>query len=296
MTDIQNKRISYSQYTLWETCPLAWKLKYIDGHRVDDTSINTIFGTAMHEVIQDWLNILYSKDELYARTVYLHDDLKTKLLNLFGEKTTLTETGEKLFLCDKKTLIEFYEHGCLILSYIQENHKKLFPDPTTTKLFAIEYPLKITVQEGVDFIGYIDIVTHNTVDDSYTIWDLKTSRTGWNKYQKSDTKKTDQLLLYKSFFAAQEGIDIDQISVEFVILKRIVLENADFHIPRVSKFEPSNANPSIKKCMARFDKFVSSCFTDTGEYVSDQTANPSESNCKWCVFKDRKDLCAFGVT
>ncbi len=45
-------KISYSQYTMWANCPQAWKLKYIDGHKFDDTSINTIFGTAIHEVVQ----------------------------------------------------------------------------------------------------------------------------------------------------------------------------------------------------------------------------------------------------
>ena len=48
-------KISYSQYSLWANCPMAWKLKYVDGHRFDDSSINTVFGTAMHEVIQEWL-------------------------------------------------------------------------------------------------------------------------------------------------------------------------------------------------------------------------------------------------
>jgi hypothetical protein len=277
---------------MWANCPWSWKLRYVDGHKFDDSSIHTIFGTAMHEVIQDWLHILYKKSAAYASSVYLCDSLRTKLLTLFKQNIKLDEQGEKIFLCDKPTLMEFYEQGCLILSYIQENHKKLFPTEDT-KLFAIEYPLKLSIQQNVDFIGFIDIVTHNTVNDTYVLYDLKTSRSGWSSYQKKDFKKIDQLLLYKPFFAAQEGIDIDNISVEFVILKRFVSENADFHIPRVSKFEPSNGHPSVKKAMERFDKFVNTAFTEEGEYVSEQIATPDDSTCKWCVYRDKLELCSF---
>ena len=50
-------KISYSQYSIWANCPLAWKLRYVDDVKFDDSSINTVFGTAMHEVIQEWLEV-----------------------------------------------------------------------------------------------------------------------------------------------------------------------------------------------------------------------------------------------
>ena len=120
------KKISYSQYTMWANCALSWKLKYIDGHRLDDSSIHTIFGTSMHETIQEWLDVLYNKSEVMAKTMYLHDGFKEKLIKLFKENVTTDEGGEKIFLADKKTLMEFYEHGCLILSYLQNNYKKIW--------------------------------------------------------------------------------------------------------------------------------------------------------------------------
>jgi hypothetical protein len=279
---------------MWANCPKAWQLKYVDGHKLDDSSIHTIFGTACHESIQEWLDVLYNKSETIARTMYLHDDFKEKLLTLFKENTTVTERGEKLFLTDKKTLMEFYEHGCLILTYIQNNYKKIFPTENT-KLFGIEHELNMEVRPNVNYIGYIDIVTYNEHTDTYVLYDLKTSRSGWNEYQKKDPIKIGQLLLYKRFFAQQLGIDEKKISVEFIILKRTIFENAQFTIPRVSKFAPSNGAPSVNKSWDRFQSFITSAFDTEGNYISEQKATPSKDACKFCKFKERKDLCSVGV-
>jgi hypothetical protein len=287
------KKISYSQYSLWANCPKAWQLKYVDGHRLDDSTIHTVFGTVCHETIPEWLDVLYNKSEVMAKTMYLHDEFKEKLIKLFKENVTTDESGEKIFLADKKTLMEFYEHGCLILSYLQNNYKKIFPTENT-KLHSIEFPLEMEVRKGVQYIGYVDIITHNTLTNTFTLYDLKTSRSGWSDYQKKDPSKIDQLLLYKRFFSQQMGIDEKNISIQFIILKRTIMENAQFTIPRISKFEPSNGQPSVNKSWDRFQKFIDSCFSD-GEYVSMQTATPSKDACRWCKFKDKKELCSVGV-
>ncbi len=289
-----SKRISYSQYSMWENCAHAWKLKYVDGHKLDDTSIHTIFGTSMHEAIQEWLDVLYNKSETMAKTMYLHEGFKEKLLNLFKENTVVNESGEKIFLADKKTLMEFYEHGCGILTYIQNNYKKIFPTENT-RLFGIEYELNAEVRPGVNYVGYIDIVTHNTATNQYVLYDLKTSRSGWTDAQKKDPTKVGQLLLYKRFFSQQLGIDEKNIKVEFIILKRTIFENAQFTIPRVSKFEPSNGTPSVNKSWDRFQKFVNTAFNSQGEYVHEQGASPSKEACRWCNFRDKPDLCSFVV-
>jgi hypothetical protein len=248
----------------------------------------------MHEVIQDWLDTLYNKSETVAKSVYLHDTFKEKLISLFKENTTLTEGGEKVFLADKKTLMEFYEQGCQILTYIQQNYKKIFPT-SNTKLFGIEYELNAEIKPGVSYVGYIDIVTYNELTKKYVLYDLKTSRSGWSEKEKSDPNKTGQLLLYKTFFAQQENIPLDNISVEFIILKRTIFENSPYPIPRVSKFEPPNKAPSINKNWQRFQTFVDRAFDDSGQYITEQVATPSKESCRWCKFRDRKDLCSVGI-
>ena len=287
------KTVSFSQFGMWANCPWQWKLNYVDGHRVFDASIHTIFGTSMHEVIQDWLVLLF-KNENRARTLYLHDTFKENFLGHFKENTIISENGEKVFLCDKPTLMEFFQQGCEILTYIQENYKKIFPTEDT-KLYAIEYKIDAEVRPGVKFIGYIDIVTHNTAEDVFTLYDLKTSNKGWSSYQKKDPKKINQLLLYKKFFSEELGIPLKAIDVEFTILKRRINENSDFKIPRVSKFVPSNGKPSVNKSWAYFERFLDECFTEDGERSPAQTATPSESNCRFCEYRDNKELCPFSA-
>ena len=52
-------RISYSQLSMFSDCPFKWKLNYVDKLSISDSNIFLIFGTAMHEVIQNYLNVMY---------------------------------------------------------------------------------------------------------------------------------------------------------------------------------------------------------------------------------------------
>ncbi len=52
-------RISYSQLSMYSECPKKWKLNYIDKLRVSEPSIHLLFGTAMHAVIQKYLDVMY---------------------------------------------------------------------------------------------------------------------------------------------------------------------------------------------------------------------------------------------
>jgi hypothetical protein len=53
------KSISYSQTLAYNTCPHQWALKYVKGLQEHKPSIHTVFGTAVHEVMQEWLTELY---------------------------------------------------------------------------------------------------------------------------------------------------------------------------------------------------------------------------------------------
>lgn len=290
-------KISYSQYSIWANCPLAWKLRYVDGIKFDDTSINTVFGTAMHEVIQEWLEqYQYAGKDTMAKSVDLSEQLKEKFITLFQENTTVDANGNKVFLCDKKTLTDFYNQGCQILSYIQENRNKIFPSKDTV-LAGIEYPIETEVRNGVTFIGFVDVITKNNKTGKITIIDLKTSRAGWTQDQKRDPIKLNQILLYKKFISEKFNTPLEMIGTEFVILKRIISENSPYPIPRVSAFEPSNGKPSVNRAWGHIEQFLNECFDGDGNYKIDTIKpTPSKESCRWCVYRDKKDLCSFALT
>ena len=53
-------KISYSQISMFNECPQRWKLNYIDKLSIRESSIHLIFGTAMHEVLQTYLEVMYN--------------------------------------------------------------------------------------------------------------------------------------------------------------------------------------------------------------------------------------------
>ena len=55
---------------------------------------------------------------------------------------------------------------------------------------------------------------------------------------KPDKNKTDQLLLYKSFYSKQHDVPLDRIDVEYFIVKRKLYEGLDFPQRRVQTFVP----------------------------------------------------------
>jgi hypothetical protein len=287
-TEVSAKRsVSYSQYTLWSTCPLQWKLKYVDGYR-DESNINLIFGTAVHDTIQHWLQIYY-KDAVKAKTFDMNEMLKERLLELAKEKLI-----EKK-LTTKEELMEFYLDGCNILDHMRANVKKWFPT-AGHELVGVELPLLVDLNDNLVFKGFIDVAVFHKSAKKLYIYDFKTSGRGWNDYQKKDSAKTDQLLLYKMFYAETHGIPLDNIVVEFIILKRKIPTNPDFVVKHVVGFEPSHGKPSLKKAKERFNTFLTEVFDDKGQVRLDNlNATPSDKNCRFCPFNNDASKCQFSV-
>jgi hypothetical protein len=46
---------------MWATCPHRWYLKYIENKEPYQASIHTVFGTAFHETLQDYLKVMYNE-------------------------------------------------------------------------------------------------------------------------------------------------------------------------------------------------------------------------------------------
>jgi hypothetical protein len=130
----------------------------------------------------------------------------------------------------------------------------------------------------------------------YKIIDLKTSTRGWNKYQKSDPMKTSQLIIYKEYYAKQYNVPVDNIEVEFIILKRKLFESSAFPQKRIQKIAPASGNVTRKRVRTSIEKFIDNAFDDDGQYVvKDYETNPSKKSCRWCEFKNNKELCKDGV-
>ena len=286
------KNISYSQYSMWAQCPHRWKTAYIDEKRKYSESIHTLFGSSMHEVIQAFLTVMYYDTAKLAEQLPLEDMLRTRMKRNFED--ALKENGGVEF-CTERDMVEFYMQGVEILTFLRKRRAQYF-SKKGYELIGIEVPLDYDMPNNIKFVGYLDVVIKDTVRNVIKIYDIKTSTMGWNKYMKADKLKSDQLLLYKQFYAKQYDHPIDKIEVEFFIVKRKLWKNTDYPQKRVQKFVPANGKPSINQVVKRLDEFMTECFTTDGEHNTEHiySKQASKKNCRFCDF-NQTEYCDAGV-
>ena len=283
-------RISYSQLSMFSECPQRWKLNYIDKLRVFETNIHLIFGTAMHEVIQTWLEVMYNDSIKNANKLNLEQRLHDKLIE--GFKKAKEEEGKEP--CTLEQLREFFQDGVNILDFVKKRRADYF-SKRGYKLIGCEVPIEVDLKKNVKMVGYLDIVMLDEFHNTIKIYDIKTSTQGWNKWMKKDENKTQQLLLYKQFYSKQYNHPIDKIEVEYFIVKRKLWENAMFPQKRVQKFSPASGTVSMNKVAKRLDTFLDLAFDDNGNKVSENIIpTPSKKACKWCEFR-KTEHCSVGV-
>ena len=282
-------RISYSQLSMYSDCPLRWKLNYVDKLRISESNIHLIFGTAMHEVLQTYLEIMYYDTVKNANFLNLEQMLRDKLIEQFK----IAEETDGKAPCTKEELGEFFQDGCDILDFFKKRRGEYF-SRRGYKLIGCEVPIDVDLKKNVKIIGYLDIVILDEITNTIKIYDIKTSTKGWNKWMKKDENKTQQLLLYKQFYSKQYDHPIDKIEVEYFIVKRKLWENLDFPQKRVQKFSPASGTVSMNKVNKGLNLFLENAFDDKGEYKNDMIATPSKKSCRFCEF-NQTEYCNVGV-
>ncbi len=283
-------RISYSQLSMFSECPLRWKLNYVDELRIFESNIYLIFGTAMHEVLQTYLEVMYNDSAKNADMLNLEKMLQDEMILRFHQDSA--EEGGKP-PCTKEELKEFFQDGCDIIDFFKKKRGDYF-SKRGYKLIGCEVPIDVELKKNIKMVGYLDIVILDEITNTLKIYDIKTSTMGWNKWMKKDENKTQQLLLYKQFYSKQYNHPIDKIEVEYFIVKRKLWENVDFPQKRVQKFSPASGTVSMNKVAKRLDVFLNEAFTDIGGYRNDMVATPSKKSCRFCEF-NQTEYCSQGV-
>jgi RecB family exonuclease len=288
-----SKYISYSQFSSFQKCPLYWKLCHIDKLKDRSDTIHTVFGDAMHTTVQNWLKIVFletvKKSNEYDFKVNLMENIKASY------KTAVEKTGKQF--STKEELTEFYLDGLAILEYLRKKRTHWF-STKDDELFGIEVPISVNpdpTKPNIILVGYLDCVLRNKKTGKVKILDFKTSKKGWTKWDKADETKTSQLVLYKIYFSEQYGIPIDEIDIEYLVLKRKLDEDSMYAQKRCVGFEPASGKITQSKTKKMFQNFIDSCFTETGEYNVNGTfpalRGNYDFNCRYCEFCNREDIC-----
>ena len=286
------RKISYSQFSMYSQCPKHWELAYAKNLRTFSQSIHTIFGTAFHETLQNYLTVMFNESVKKANEIDLNKYLADQMH--LGYKEAVEKMGEHF--STKREMNEFYSDGVAILDWFKKKRGGYF-SAKNEELLGIEIPIYHPVNEtnkNVMILGYLDVVIRDKRDGKITIIDIKTSTMGWNKYQKADKVKTSQLVLYKKYFSEQYGFDVEKIDIKYMIVKRKLIEGAMFPQKRISEFMPASGKPTRNKLAKSIESFVELNFNADGSYKDKEfaaVAGKNNKNCKYCEFKDQYELC-----
>ena len=279
-------KVSFSQYSMWSSCPHQYKLNYIDKLGESSSNIHTIFGTAMHETIQHYLSVMYGVSKKQADEINKDKLLLERMREAYKSEAEKMSEGTP---CTQIQLEEFYGDGRRILAWL-DKHMHKFYSKSGYELVGIEIPLNATIKPGVHFIGFIDIVIRDLASNEIIIIDLKTSTMGWNQYQKADKMKNSQIILYKKYYSELFSIPLQKIRVEYQILRRKLPEDSAFPVPHVSKHVPAHGSPTVTKVYDEFMEFINTVFDDEGKFKDiefPKVPGAAKKNCKFCEFGNR---------
>ena len=295
------KNISFSQMSIFRDCPHRWKLQYKDKIKRFTSSIHTVFGTAIHETIQEYLNVMYNTSGTVADQINLEDNFQANFINEY-QKQYKSNNNEHFSSAEE--MREFFEDGIGILNWFKKKRSKYF-SKRGWYLVGCEIPLVIApnkMYNNVLYMGYLDIVLYHEPTNTFKIIDIKTSTRGWKDQDKKNEDKQYQLLLYKQFFSEQYNIPLENIGIEFFIVKRKVLDWDDEKLMsphqayRVQTFTPPSGKIKLNKAKEAINYFITTCFNSQGEIKNiNYPKNPSKWNCSFCPYKLDKDNCGEGI-
>tara|TARA_Y100001978_G_scaffold21111_1_gene17121 strand:+ start:3814 stop:4761 length:948 start_codon:yes stop_codon:yes gene_type:complete len=289
------KNISYSQYSMWKKCPKQWALQYRDGHKIYTPSVHTVFGKALHEAFQHYIQVMYDKSGVAADREDINEILKDKIREHYQDEY---KKNNNQHFSNPGELSEFYQDGVEILNYLKKHRGKYF-SKRGWHLVGIETPITIPPLQynpNILFMGYLDIVMYNERLNKFKIIDIKTSTNGWKlDYVKKDEDKQFQLILYKKFFSEQFNVDEKNIDIEFFITRRKVYESGDYPQKRFQMYSPPSGKIKISRATQAINGFIKECFNGNEYSQKEMDPNPSKWNCTFCAFKENKKLCGLGV-
>lgn len=288
----RQKHVSFSQMNVYKGCQYRWKLEYKDGLRKFTSTSHTTFGTAIHETLQSYLDVLYNESEKKAEDLDLHTIFKN---NFIAEYEKQVKANDGTHYITQSEFEEFYDDGLNIIDCFKAERYMHFAKDKI-HLVGCEVPLTLSPDENkpnVKYIGFLDVVIYNEDTKKFKIIDIKTSTRGWFKWALEDESKHNQLYLYKKFFARQYDVSEQDIDIEFFILKRKLPQKSNYPQSNIQLFEPINQDTD--KALGVMTSFINECFDSKAEYVEREYPKmPSKNACRFCPYSDDDELCGEG--
>ena len=274
--------ISYSSISTYNKCPKLWDMQYRKKAVPFTQNIYTTFGTAFHETLQHYLEILYHNSVKEANEIDINKLLYDNMIKAYRSGKAVN--GHQHYSTADE-LNSFWLDGKHILDFIKKKRGVYF-GTKNMMLAGVETLLYQQLKPGVVFKGLVDLVFYHPNTDEWSVIDIKTSTRGWNDNQKKNPNLTAQVVLYKEFFAKQFNVSPDKINVEFFIVKRRVPKDAQYASMqrRVQEFKPNAGPRKTKQVIASMNNFLDNVLDDKGKFLDiDHSCKSPLGKCDHCM-------------
>lgn len=274
--------VSYSSISTYNKCPKLWDMQYRKKVVPFTQNIYTTFGTAFHETLQTYLEILYHNSVKEANEMDINKLLYDNMIKAYRSGKAVNG-HEHYSTADE--LNQFWLDGKHILDFIKKK-RGIYFGTKNTMLAGVETLLYQNLKPGVVFKGLVDLVFYHPDTEEWTVVDIKTSTRGWNDTQKKNPNLTAQVVLYKEFFAKQFGIDRDKVNVEFFIVKRRVPKDAQYASMqrRVQEFRPNAGPRKTKQVLESMNNFLTNVLDSNGKFIDkDHECKSPLGKCDNCM-------------
>jgi len=272
--------VSYSEFAIWRGCGLKYERDVINEDcKPFNGNIYTLFGTLIHEYVQDMLAEKRPLDgfarpfkedfeKISLKNMDLIDNYSPKLINEFSKDGILILDGIRTRI----------KNSWKKWTFISAEHKLLLEVPSNFTANAIddrkliENIVNVRYNKGPRFKGFIDLVMKDE-EGNIVLIDLKTSTRSWDRYKKSDQIIKAQLKLYKYFYHIETGTPLNKIKTEYIVLIRKGKT-------KIQKVEHSFGKVALNNEMNKLKDFFNSVYINKVHLPS-----YNRNVCKWCEWK-----------
>lgn len=249
----ERPHISFSEALTFYKCPYKHWETYRKKRPQEDT-IYTVYGKAVGEALEQYRK--YDKKHAWIT-------MGKKIFNFIVDNGFGDYVGEK----DKDWRL--WVRGSLrIFKDTLAFMDKQYPG---WELVDFEFPLYEPI-EGSEkkFKGFIDLIfKHN---GKTFILDFKTCGWGWTPEQKSDTQKLYQVTLYKHYYCQKTGLDPEEVSTGYLLLKRKPAKSA---ASAVELFETSSGKKKLENAVTWLN--------EQAEGIQTGIQIKNKSKCAFCI-------------
>lgn len=283
----KTKTVSFSQMGTWNRCRWSWALQY-RLKKPKQSGPDLIAGTALHLAIQTWFIQLF-EDEEKAKELDVSEIIKNSLITENEKSGYLTEEGKTVYPFTVETIKEYYSDLTAIMGFVMTHYPSIL-NPKEYELVDIERELRVSLQDNVQFLGFIDLVFRHKASGKIVIYDIKMSKKGW-QIRYIDKSKTDQLVLYKTFYSNLFNVPFDDIDVKFLVLKRKVKTRGTLKESRASIIPITVKPEHVERVRNDMNSFIQEAITTEKEPTPENfPANPTNFNCTYCSVREHCNL------